>query len=70
MHFRARTLAKSHVSGNCGNHSSAAYQTVSRPISTKHVDKFVDYPCKAEPVILEMRWKMVAINFSSVVFSF
>jgi hypothetical protein len=44
MHFRARTLAKSHVSGNYASQLSAAYPAVSRPISTKHVDKFVDYP--------------------------
>jgi hypothetical protein len=44
MHFRARTLAKARVSGNYGLHSSTASPDASRPISTKLVDKFVDYP--------------------------
>jgi hypothetical protein len=44
MQFRARTLAKPHVSSNYGSHFSAASPVVSRPISTKDVDKFVDYP--------------------------
>jgi len=44
MHFRARTLAKLHVSGNYGSRFNAASPAVSHPISTKHVDKFVDYP--------------------------
>jgi hypothetical protein len=44
MHFRARTLAKPHVSGNYGSHFSVASPVVPRPISTKAVDKFVDYP--------------------------
>jgi hypothetical protein len=44
MHFRARTLAKPHVSGNFDGHFSAAWLVIPRPISTKDVDKFVDYP--------------------------
>jgi hypothetical protein len=44
MHLRARTLAKAHVSGNYASRFSANCPTVPRPISTKHVDKFVDYP--------------------------
>jgi hypothetical protein len=42
-HFGARTLAKPHVSGNYGNGAGAFAPAVLRPISTKHVDKFVDY---------------------------
>jgi hypothetical protein len=44
MHFRARTLAKPHVSGNYALHFGAAAATGPHPISTKLVDKFVDYP--------------------------
>jgi hypothetical protein len=44
MHLRARTLAKPHVSGNYASRFTAAVPAASRPISTKHVDKFVDYP--------------------------
>jgi len=44
MHLRARTLAKLHVSGNYAINSGACVPANTRPISTKHVDKFVDYP--------------------------
>jgi len=44
MHLRARTLAKPHVSGNYVSRFRVAAPAASRPISTKHVDKFVDYP--------------------------
>jgi hypothetical protein len=70
MHFRARTLAKPHVSGNYAFHFGAASVAVSRPISTKLVDKFVDYPRTAGFVILDMRRNTVASKFSSAVFSF
>jgi hypothetical protein len=43
MHLRARTLAKPHVSGNYARRVIAVAAAASRPISTKHVDKFVDY---------------------------
>jgi hypothetical protein len=44
MHFRARTLAKPHVGGNYDRRFGAASTAGLRPISTKVVDKFVDYP--------------------------
>jgi hypothetical protein len=42
--FRARTLAKPSIGGNFGGNPASAKPPSDGPISTKDVDKFVDYP--------------------------